>query len=61
MEKTIKFSAYLKNESTAKSTNAQAFSNHNETGVKVISINSKSGMSEREAYQWILSNNKKEY
>lgn len=59
MEKTIKFSPSTNN-TTSRMTNYKSSSNYNET-TRIVSINSKNGMSEKEAYQWILSNNKKQY
>lgn len=58
MEKTIKFSPRTNN-TTSGMTNNKFSSNYETT--KIVSINSKNGMSEKEAYQWILSNNKKQY
>lgn len=58
MEKTIKFSPRTNN-TTSEMTNYRSGSNNQTT--KIVSINSKNGMTEREAYEWILSNNKKQY
>lgn len=58
MEKTIKFSSNTNNP-TSRMTNYKSSPSIGET--RTVSINSKNGMSEKEAYQWILSNNKKKY
>ena len=58
MEKTIRFTPRI-TDSTSGMTNYKSSHNNGET--RIVSINSKNGMSEIEAYQWILSNNKKKY